>query len=116
MSLRWRIALAMAAIAVASTIAIGAVSYRSTRQQLLSEVDRSLSDVERIIADALGLDSPALIADATAEWPELLLILDNAESALAACAAVCRMRNQNSWVSSRSWRWWLSARLDCPAN
>lgn len=49
MSLRWRIALAMATIAVASTIAIGAVSYRSTRQQLLSEVDRSLSDVERIV-------------------------------------------------------------------
>ena len=48
MSLRWKIALAMAAIAVVSTIAIGTVSYRSTRQQLLSEVDRSLSDVERV--------------------------------------------------------------------
>ncbi|MCB0965745.1 MAG: HAMP domain-containing histidine kinase [Ilumatobacter sp.] len=50
MSLRWKIALAMAAIAVASTIAIGAVSYRSTRQQLLAEVDRSLVDVDRMIA------------------------------------------------------------------
>lgn len=48
MSLRWKIALAMAAIAVVSTIAIGTVSYRSTRQQLLSEVDRSLFDVETV--------------------------------------------------------------------
>ncbi|MEQ8440247.1 MAG: HAMP domain-containing sensor histidine kinase [Ilumatobacter fluminis] len=48
MSLRWKIALAMAAIAVVSTVAIGAVSYRSTRQQLLSEVDRSLLDVESV--------------------------------------------------------------------
>ncbi|MEL6343101.1 MAG: winged helix-turn-helix domain-containing protein [Myxococcota bacterium] len=46
------------------------------------------ADVERAIADALGLDGPALIADATAEWPALLLILDNAESALSACGAV----------------------------
>lgn len=51
MSLRWKIALAMAAIAVVSTIAIGAVSYRSTRDQLLSEVDRSLFDVERVFRE-----------------------------------------------------------------
>ena len=48
MSLRWKIASAMAAIAVVSTIAIGTVSYRSTRQQLLTEIDRSLLDVERV--------------------------------------------------------------------
>ena len=48
MSLRWKIALAMAAMAVVSTIAIGTVSYRSTRQQLLSEVDRSLTNVENV--------------------------------------------------------------------
>jgi two-component system sensor histidine kinase MprB len=50
MSLRWKIAAALAALAVASTIVIGAVGYRSTRDQLLAEVDRSLVAVEALVA------------------------------------------------------------------
>ena len=42
MSLRWKIALALAAITAATTIALGTASYRITRDRLLDEVDRSL--------------------------------------------------------------------------
>ena len=47
MSLRWKVALALASLAVVATLAIGTVSYRSTRDRLLSEVDRSLLELER---------------------------------------------------------------------
>lgn len=49
MSLRWKIAMALAALAMAATIAIGTVSYRSTRDRLLAEVDRSLEEVEPLL-------------------------------------------------------------------
>ena len=42
MSLRWRIALALAAIAAATTLSVGVVSYRATSTRLLEEVDASL--------------------------------------------------------------------------
>jgi two-component system sensor histidine kinase MprB len=42
MSLRWRIALAFAAIAAATTISVGIASYRATSTRLLQEVDSSL--------------------------------------------------------------------------
>lgn len=42
MSLRWKIALAMAAMVALTAATFGAASYRSTRAQLLDEVDRSL--------------------------------------------------------------------------
>jgi two-component system sensor histidine kinase MprB len=51
MSLRWKIALALAALSVVATLAIGTVSYRSTRDRLLSEVDRSLLELERAIVE-----------------------------------------------------------------
>jgi two-component system, OmpR family, sensor histidine kinase MprB len=44
-SVRWKIALALAAISVVAATAIGFAGYRSTRGQLLSEVDRSLVEV-----------------------------------------------------------------------
>ncbi|MDJ0770057.1 MAG: HAMP domain-containing sensor histidine kinase [Ilumatobacter sp.] len=51
MSLRWKIALALATIACAATIVVGAISYRTTRERLFSEVDRSLLDIEPFIGE-----------------------------------------------------------------
>jgi two-component system sensor histidine kinase MprB len=57
MSLRWKIALALVALALASTIAIGTVSYRSTSERLMTEVDRSLVDARSLVVQArLGRD------------------------------------------------------------
>ena len=50
MSLRWKIALAVAAITLVASAAIGVAGYRSTRDRLFAEVDRSLIDV----VDQLG--------------------------------------------------------------
>jgi len=59
MSLRWRIALAMAAVAVTATVLIGTASYRETRGRLLAEVDRSLVALDEAIAvRRLDLDAP----------------------------------------------------------
>jgi two-component system, OmpR family, sensor histidine kinase MprB len=44
-SLRWKVALALAAITVVATAAVGVASYRSTRSQLYGEIDRSLVEV-----------------------------------------------------------------------
>lgn len=58
MSLRWKIALALAAITAATTIALGAASYRITRDRLLDEVDRSLVVVDAAVANRqLGRNS-----------------------------------------------------------
>ena len=50
MSLRLRIALALAAIAAATTISVGLASYRATSERLLQEVDSSLDTAWRKIA------------------------------------------------------------------
>ena len=42
MSLRWKVALAVAAVAALTTLAVGVASYRSTRARLYDEIDRSL--------------------------------------------------------------------------
>ena len=55
MSLRWRIALAMALISVIATAAVGFVSYDQTRDRLLAEVDASLVALDQVVADR-GLD------------------------------------------------------------
>ncbi len=57
MSLRWKIALAMAAIATLATVAFGVVSYRTTRDRLFSEVDRSLIEVHGVLRRP-GRDGP----------------------------------------------------------
>ncbi len=44
MSLRWKIALAMAATSLAATTAVGLIGYRTTSARLHSEVDRSIQD------------------------------------------------------------------------
>ncbi|NNE10696.1 MAG: HAMP domain-containing histidine kinase [Ilumatobacter sp.] len=49
MSLRWKIALAMAAIATVVAAVFGTASYRTTRDRLLNEVDESLLVIERAI-------------------------------------------------------------------
>jgi two-component system sensor histidine kinase MprB len=41
-SLQWRVATALAAVAAAATISVGMISYRATDARLLEEVDRSL--------------------------------------------------------------------------
>jgi hypothetical protein len=45
MSLRWKIAFSLAAIALVATTSVGVVSYRSTAERLLAEVDRSIGQV-----------------------------------------------------------------------
>lgn len=59
MSLRWKIALALAVITSVATIAIGAATYRSTRERLYAEIDRSLVVVDARLADRM-LGSNAL--------------------------------------------------------
>jgi two-component system, OmpR family, sensor histidine kinase MprB len=44
MGLRWKIALALAVVAAAATIAVGVLSYRATSNRLSEEVDRSLAE------------------------------------------------------------------------
>ena len=46
MSLRWKFALALAAIVAVTAVAFGTVSYRSTRDQLYDEIDRSLLSID----------------------------------------------------------------------
>ena len=59
MSLRWKVALAMALMVSMTTVVVGAISYRSTRDRLYAEVDRSLLDVDRRINDRrFALDTP----------------------------------------------------------
>jgi two-component system, OmpR family, sensor histidine kinase MprB len=44
MGLRWKIVLALAAVAAATTISVGVLSYRATSTRLMQEVDRSLAE------------------------------------------------------------------------
>jgi two-component system sensor histidine kinase MprB len=58
-SLRWKIALALAAITSVATIAVGAANYRSTRDRLYAEIDRSLTALDGRVGDQLvGGDGP----------------------------------------------------------
>jgi two-component system sensor histidine kinase MprB len=52
-SLRWKVAVSLAAIAVLSTIAIGMAGYRTTRSQLVAEIDRSLEGAEGVLRQEL---------------------------------------------------------------
>lgn len=53
MSLRWKIALALAVITSVATVAVGVANYRSTRDRLIAEIDRSLVAVDARIGDGL---------------------------------------------------------------
>ena len=58
MSLRWKIALAMALMVSLTTVAVGAVSYRTIRARLYAEVDRSLLEIDGRINDRrFGIDT-----------------------------------------------------------
>lgn len=78
MSLRWKIALALAGLVLLATLAIGAASYRSTRDRLLAEVDRSLVEFDGVVAEGrfgrdplprrgplAGLDAQVITVDGT---------------------------------------------------
>jgi two-component system sensor histidine kinase MprB len=55
-SLRWKIALSLAAVTVVATILVGTVSYRSTSSRLVEEIDRSMAQaVDRAFP---GQDNP----------------------------------------------------------
>lgn len=53
MSLRWKIALALAAIASVATMAVGIANYRSTSDRLHAEIDRSLAAVDARISERI---------------------------------------------------------------
>lgn len=91
MSLRWKIALALAAIVSVATVALGAANYRSTRERLYDEVDRSLATIDTRITERIvvpggvlpergpfaGFDAQIVrldgsIAQTTFEWPVAL--------------------------------------------
>jgi two-component system sensor histidine kinase MprB len=63
-SLRWRIALALAAIAAGTTISVGVASYRATATRLREEVDSSLLQAWRKIEDSprSALRDPGLLS------------------------------------------------------
>ena len=50
MRLQWKIVIALAAVAAATTITVGALSYRATSGRLMQEVDRSLDQALGTIA------------------------------------------------------------------
>lgn len=54
MSLRWKIAVALASITSIATVALGAANYRTTSQQLIVEIDRSLIALDARIGDRPG--------------------------------------------------------------
>jgi two-component system sensor histidine kinase MprB len=53
-SLRWKVALSMALVALASTVAVGFIGYRSTSVRLIDEVDRSISQAAALLPNRDG--------------------------------------------------------------
>jgi two-component system, OmpR family, sensor histidine kinase MprB len=51
MGLRWKIALALATVALIATSAVGLISYRTTSQRLVDEVDRSITQASQQMLD-----------------------------------------------------------------
>ena len=47
MSLRWKIALALAGLTFVASAVVGAAVYRVTKDRLLNEIDRSLAEVSQ---------------------------------------------------------------------
>jgi len=54
MGLRWKIALALAAVALSATAAVGLISYRSTSARLVDEVDRSITEASALLVGRVG--------------------------------------------------------------
>jgi two-component system, OmpR family, sensor histidine kinase MprB len=59
-TLRWKIALALASVALIATTAVGVISYRSTSTRLVDEIDRSISSAasQLVGRPGPGLDVP----------------------------------------------------------
>ncbi|MFW2332767.1 HAMP domain-containing sensor histidine kinase [Ilumatobacter sp.] len=89
MSLRWKIALAMAGIAAVTAIAFGSLSYRSTRDRLYAEIDRSLAavDVRSIDRDRLPDRGPLSGLDAQVVGPRGNVVASTFPSELPVSAA-----------------------------
>lgn len=51
MGLRWKIALALATVALIATSAVGLISYRTTSSRLVDEVDRSIAQASQQMVD-----------------------------------------------------------------
>lgn len=62
MSLRWKLALAMVLLTSLATALFGVASYRSTKERLLAEVDRSLAEVPRATL-ARSAATPVFVTD-----------------------------------------------------
>ena len=58
MSLRLKMVVALAALAVAATMAIGIASYSSTRHEFRSRIERSLDLAARSLDERPGLGDP----------------------------------------------------------
>ncbi len=56
MTLRWKIALALASVALIATSAVGVISYRSTSARLVDELDRSIASAASQLARGPGPD------------------------------------------------------------
>lgn len=54
MSLRWKVALALAAVALVATTAVGVIGYRSTSARLVDEIDRSITEATVLVAGRQG--------------------------------------------------------------
>lgn len=54
MGLRWKIALALAAVALTATTAVGIISYRSTSARLVDEIDRSITEASALLVGRGG--------------------------------------------------------------
>jgi two-component system sensor histidine kinase MprB len=54
MGLRWKIALALAAVALTATAAVGIISFRSTSARLVDEIDRSISEASALLVGRAG--------------------------------------------------------------
>lgn len=50
MTLRWKIALSLAAVGVAMTALVGVFTYRSTSERLIDEIDRSIDQAGQVLA------------------------------------------------------------------
>lgn len=63
MSLRWKIALALAVISSVATIAVGAANFRSTRDRLYAEIDRSLTAVDARVSERIFATGGGVLPD-----------------------------------------------------
>ena len=103
MSLRWRIALALAAIAAGATISVGVASYRATATRLLEEVDSSLHQAWVKIEDSprSSLSDPGLLSAFTVQLvePDGDVLVNRGADAIATGPGVEKARDRPDWWS-----------------